>query len=284
MVVAHGPAVVLYDENKNPVGVILDGVVYRLQVEAKVINFPVSQAVTGPLTDTQLRATAVPISAAALPLPAGAASETTLDAILDRQTDGSQHTVVDNFPATQTVAGTVAVSNQPSQPLTDTQLRASAVPVSATSLPLPAGAATEATLATRLAEATFTGRVNTLGQKTMAGSTPVAFASDQSPLSVTGPLTDAQLRAVPVPISGGLTDAQLRATAVPVSLSSEVVQQRFDIQSAVMFIGSSALGTASSAAMWTIKKIDLDGNGNPIHARWTDTTAVWDDRLTENYS
>lgn len=42
-------------------------------------------------------------------------------------------------------------------------------------------------------------------------------------LTVTGPLTDAQLRATPVPVSGTvtasgpLTDAQLRATAVPVS-------------------------------------------------------------------
>ena len=35
--------------------------------------------------------------------------------------------------------------------------------------------------------------------------------------AVTGPLTDAQLRATAVPVSGPLTDAQLRATAVPVS-------------------------------------------------------------------
>lgn len=36
--------------------------------------------VSGPLTDTQLRATAVPVSAASLPLPTGAATETTLAA------------------------------------------------------------------------------------------------------------------------------------------------------------------------------------------------------------
>lgn len=52
-------------------------------------------------------------------------------------------------------------------------------PISAASLPLPAGAATETTLASRLADATFTGRINTQGQKTMAGSTPVVIASDQ---------------------------------------------------------------------------------------------------------
>lgn len=39
-----------------------------------IIDSSVSLAVTGPLTDTQLRASAVPISAAALPLPTGAAT------------------------------------------------------------------------------------------------------------------------------------------------------------------------------------------------------------------
>lgn len=46
--------------------------------------------------------------------------------------------------------------------------------------------ATETTLATRLADATFTSRINTLGQKTSAASTPVVLASDQSPIPVTG--------------------------------------------------------------------------------------------------
>lgn len=44
--------------------------------------------------------------------------------------------------------------------------------------------ATEATLVTRLAEATFTTRINTQGQKTMAASTPVVIASDQTPVNV----------------------------------------------------------------------------------------------------
>ncbi len=88
-------------------------------------------------------------------------------------------------------------------------------PISAVSLPLPTGAATETTLtsvktdldeialdtdnlslikvktdnldialSTRLADATFTGRINTQGQKTMAASTPVVLASDQSAISV----------------------------------------------------------------------------------------------------
>lgn len=41
-----------------------------------------------------------------------------------------------------------------------------------------------------------------------------------APLSVTGPLTDTQLRASAVSVTGPLTDAQLRASAVPVSAAS----------------------------------------------------------------
>ena len=41
-----------------------------------------SHAVTGPLTDTELRATAVPISAASLPLPTSAATQATLASVL----------------------------------------------------------------------------------------------------------------------------------------------------------------------------------------------------------
>jgi hypothetical protein len=66
-------------------------------------------------------------------------------------------------------------------------------PVSATALPLPVGAATELTLATRASEVTlagvlttaaFQGRVNTLGQKPSATSMPVVLASDQTQIPV----------------------------------------------------------------------------------------------------
>lgn len=50
---------------------------------------------------------------------------------------------------------------------------------------LPTGAATETTLATLLTSSTFTGRINTLGQKTMANSTPVVLSSDQSAIPIT---------------------------------------------------------------------------------------------------
>jgi hypothetical protein len=43
---------------------------------------------------------------------------------------------------------------------------------------------------------------NPNGQATMANSGPVVIASDQSPVPVSGPATDAQMRATPIPVSG----------------------------------------------------------------------------------
>lgn len=107
---------------------------------------------------------------------------------------------VSNFPATQPISGTVTANTGLSQPLTDTQLRASAVPVST-------GGITDAQLR----------------------ATPVPISGSVT----TGGLTDAQLRATAVPVSGTvtantgltqpLTDTQLRAADVKVSLDGETV-------------------------------------------------------------
>jgi hypothetical protein len=139
---------------------------------------------------------AVAVSVASLPLPAGAATEATLAAASAKlpaslgqklmaaslavvlASDQSALPVTGTFwQATQpvSIAGTVAVSG----PLTDAQLRASAVPVSVASLPLPTGAATEATLAAASAKLPAT-----LGQKAMAASMAVVLASDQSAIPV----------------------------------------------------------------------------------------------------
>lgn len=102
-------------------------------------------------------------------------------------------------------------------------------PVSAASLPLPAGASTETTLAALKAAvdslsakiaACNTGAV-TLDSATLAALETITI-SNPTPQG----LTDSQLRAsalsvtVTNPTAQGLTDAQLRATAVPVSLAS----------------------------------------------------------------
>lgn len=104
--------------------------------------------VTGALTDTQLRATAVPVS------------------------DGGGSLTVD---------GTVAVSG--SVAVTGTFWQATQ-PVSAASLPLPTGAASETTLGGVLTTTAFQARTPALGQAAMASSSPVVIASDQSTVPV----------------------------------------------------------------------------------------------------
>lgn len=86
-----------------------------------------------------------------------------------------------------------------SGPATDAQLRATPLPISVASLPLPSSAATAAR------------------QDTGNASLASIDSKLTNPLPVSGPLTDAQLRAADVPVSGPLTDTQLRASAVPVS-------------------------------------------------------------------
>ena len=141
-----------------------------------------------------------PVSAVSLPLPAGAATSA-----LQTQPGVDIGDVTINNGA-----GAAAVNIQDGGnsitvdgPLTDAELRASAVPISAAALPLPAGAATEATLATRAAAsqlpaALVGGRLDenvgawlgstapTVGAKTSANSVPVVIASDQASVAVKG--------------------------------------------------------------------------------------------------
>lgn len=90
------------------------------------------------------------------------------------------------------------------------------------------GLATEATLSTRASEATlitllttaaFQARINTLGQKAMAASTPVVLPSDQSPLDV---------NVISTPGGEAADAGQLFATATPViNLASAGTEQAY---------------------------------------------------------
>lgn len=178
-------------------------------------------AVTGPLTDSQLRASAVSVSAADLDIRNLAKALDEVYGVLrtdagtaydarDRNWTITEGLTISSFPDNEpfnlaqygglaTGAGN-ALHVQPGTgasfavtgPLTDTQLRATAVAISGT----------------------------------------VTANAGTGTLAVSGPLTDTQLRATAVPISGTvtanagtgtlavsgpLTDTQLRATAVPVS-------------------------------------------------------------------
>ncbi len=142
---------------------------------------------------------------------------------------------------------------------------------------LPTGAATETTLAAISATLTAISAKlpATLGQKAMAGSLAVTFASDQTALPVTGPLTDTQLRAAAVPVSltsvpshavtGPLTDAQLRASAVPISgtVSTGGLTDT-QLRATAVPISAAALPLPAGAATDTAQGAALAGESGPM--------------------
>lgn len=138
--------------------------------------------VTGPLTDIQLRATSVPISGTVSAAQSGSWT-TGRTWVLSSGTDSVN---IGNFPATVAVtqstspwvvSGTVAATQSGTWNITN---------ISGT-VSLPTGAATAANQATEIA------------------SLASIDSKLTSPITVTGPLTDTQLRATPVPISGTVT-------------------------------------------------------------------------------
>jgi hypothetical protein len=243
----------------------------------------------------------VKITSTSLPLPSGAATETTLATLLTDTT----------FTARVNTLGQKTMANSTPVVLASDQ---NAISVSAASLPLPSGAATETTLATRLAESTFTTRINTLGQKIMTGSTPVVIASDQTALPIDGyvvaDIGDTNGLALDTTVNTLLKESTFTGrintlgqktmsqstpvvlasnqSAIPVTVveggSSGVQKTLYDIGDTDIYIGSAAQGTASSAAAWIIKKITLDLNGNPVSTLYSSDTAIWDNRTTESYS
>lgn len=226
--------------------------------------------VTGGLTDTQLRASAVPvsiatmpstpvtgtfwqatqpISAASLPLPTGAATSAKQPALGTAGTASTDVITVQGiasgvaqpvsgtfWQATQPISGTVTVGNA-SIAVTGTFYQATQ-PISAVSLPLPTGAALDASVTG------LSAKFGALGQGLMAASAPVVIASNQSAIPVTltsttitgsvavtgtfwqatQPVSLASTTVTgSVAVTGPLTDTQLRASAVPVSLASTTV-------------------------------------------------------------
>jgi hypothetical protein len=143
----------------------------------------------------------LPVSAAALPLPFGAATAANQSA---------QTTILTNIDSNTPVlvGGRVPVDGS-----------GVTQPISAIALPLPTGAATESRQADGNASLTS---IDSKTPVLVGGQVPVLISAS---VPVTGPLTDAQLRFAPVPVSvsgtaavtGPLTDAQLRATPVPIS-------------------------------------------------------------------
>lgn len=188
---------------------------------------------SGGLTDVQLRATPVPVSGPLTDLQLRAS------AVAISGTVSISGTVPVSGPLTdaQLRAAAVPVSG----PLTDAQLRAVPVPVSGTVG--VTGVATESTLATRLSEADFdtktgaltetapatdtassglNGRLQRIAQRltSLIALLPAALVGGRLDVNIGAPATLPVSIAGSVAVTGPLTDAQLRATPVPSSISS----------------------------------------------------------------
>lgn len=202
---------------------------------AKVDGSAVTQPVSGPLTDAQLRATAVPISGTITTTPSGTQNvDITGNTIgLLKPADTlTKVTTVDTITNPVAVTGTFFQATQPvSGPLTDTQLRATPVPVSGTvttggltDTQLRASAVPVSLTSTTISNFPATQPVSAVSLPLPTGA--ATSANQTTEITAIGNLlTDTQLRATPVPVSGtvttgGLTDTQLRASAVPVSAAS----------------------------------------------------------------
>lgn len=189
-------------------------------VTATIAN--ASIAVTGPLTDAELRATAVPISAASLPLPLGAATAA------DQATANISLSSIDSkLTSPLAVTGAFFPATQP---------------VSAATLPLPTGAATSANQVISSASlASIDAKLNTLGQKTMANSVPVVFASDQSAVTI-------------LPSRGSITHTAFTATGVSqVALAANANRKYLIIHNPSTVIMWFAFGIPATTAFPSIK-------------------------------
>lgn len=164
-----------------------------------------------------------------------------------------------------------------------------ALPISAASLPLPSGAATEATLATLLTESTFTTRVPVLvtGGGTEATALRVTIANDSTGvLSVDdngGSLTTDTTQ-LPAALVGGRLDTNVGAwlgattptvgqkamtASIPVVIASD--------QSAVSVAQSGTWTVQQGTPPWAVKGTDADGAAptqNPVLVAGHDGTNV----------
>lgn len=62
-------------------------------------------------------------------------------------------------------------------------------------------------------------------------------------------------------------------------------KRAYDFQTSVIYVGYTGLGVDESGSGWTIKRISLDGSGNPTTTEWTGfRSATWDNRAMETYT
>ncbi len=135
------------------------------------------------------------------------------------------------WQATQPVSGTFFQATQPvSGPLTDAQLRAVAVPVSGT---VATGGLTDVQLRATAVPVSGTVAVTSAGltnldvalsTRTKPSDQQHVIIDSSASIAVTGPVTDAQIRATPLPVSGTVATTN---TNIDVALSTRLAETTF---------------------------------------------------------
>jgi hypothetical protein len=203
------------------------------------------------------------------------------------KTDADGHLQVDILTApTTTVSGTVAVSSVAGTVSVDgsgvTQ------PISAASLPLPAGSSTSANQATGNASlATIAGDTTSLdaklpsqGQALMAASVPVVIASNQSTLSVDGSGVTQPVSAASLPLPSGASTSANQATG-----NASLATIAGDTTSLDAKITSGSDATLSNAQQvlaygnnsGTLRPVKVGANGEQtmeVDHTWTTSTLI----------
>lgn len=189
-------------------------------------NFPASQAVTGPLTDTQLRASPVPVSGS-FTLPTGSAT-------FAAQASGNASLASIDSKITTTANGVKVDGSAVTQP------------ISAASLPLPSGAATSALQTTGNSTlSTISSQLpSSLGAKIIANSLAVNIASDQIvPISATS---------LPLPTGAATVAGQASGNTI---LSSIDTKTPALVSGRVPVDGSGVIQPVSQSGTWNLNNI-----------------------------
>jgi hypothetical protein len=137
------------------------------------------------------------------------------------------------------------------------------VPITASSLPLPSGAATEAKQDTgNTSLSSINGKLGSLGQKTMSGSAPVVIASDQSAIPITGTISATNPSVgsnnTAIPTSSTLVGASDGVDLRPIKSDSSGELQ-IDVLSSALPTGAA---TSSNQTNGSQKGQVVDGSGD----------------------
>jgi hypothetical protein len=249
-----------------------------VKVDGSAVIQPVSGTVTvsNPgLTDAQLRATPVPISGTVI-ANLGTVDGLALDATL---TNGTQHTIVDNFPATQPVSGTLTVLQGTSPWVTTVSNFPATVAVTQSTSPwVVSGSVSVSNFpadADALAQASTTaGQLGALVMGAVTTAAPVYTTATTNPLSID---TAGNLRVVMSNSANNnkatvatITRVATSGTAVTL-LAANVNRKKLVIRTETGADNYIAFGSTASATNYTY---DLGLNATLEDTVWTGSVSL----------